>query len=179
MEGRRQKHLFNYYDHQRVMKSDSITKENWWNIAWWKIDIDIRMIMERSSVWPLPSIVSRRVVAADNESPTVVTLNLSAAELLGISPDHLSIVAAHLTSSAGIRIVIIILLLVNPRHHSGCHGIWISLWFEKIFTVSTTRVLHSTVCDAFICIVLCVSRHSGVPYERADTQLGSRGIVRG
>jgi len=147
----------------------------------WNIDIDTRIIMERSSVWFLVIKVSLRVVVADNESPTVVTLSLSAAEPLGISPHHLSIVPAHLTRSAGIRRVIIVLLLVNPRHHSGSNGIWISHLFEKIFTVSTTttRVLHSAVCRASVCIVLCVSRHGSVPYERADSDSGSCVIVRG
>jgi hypothetical protein len=66
----------------------------------------------------LPDDVARRVVAADDEDASVVVADdTGAPDGGGGAPHHLLVVAAHLPLCTPVGVVVVVLLLAQPRPH--------------------------------------------------------------
>jgi len=131
-------------------------------------------------VWALADVVARRVVAADDEDAGVVVADdAGAADGRGVTPHHLRVVPAHLAVRAAVGVVVVVLLLGNPRRHGvGRRPVGAGGAPEDVLAVGTAGVDQLAVALPLRRVALRVRGHRVVPRHRADADVGARRVVR-
>ncbi|KAG5526238.1 hypothetical protein RHGRI_032501 [Rhododendron griersonianum] len=126
----------------------------------------------------LPNVVAWWIVVTSNEPPPVVAPNPSAPKTNRIPPNHLSVVPAHLASSACVRVIVVIGLLSDPQAHRRSPG-EVAASFGEVLAIlsSASGMLEGAVADTLVGVLLGKCRHVGVPGHGAHPDGRSSGVV--